>query len=574
MDARTRAAKIRAATMATVHDRNRMLAKADKELVELYAHAADVIIAHINTAKNNDDRVGLDKLAVVLQAVQTQSKLLAAKRNDRLNEHITQAAKLGASVFNADISSAQVFGVNHGAAAFVRGFVANDGLQLSDRLWRLDRGVVEQLRDHIQHAVIHGESAYEAMARSMGAGKGVPHDIAQAYSASKTGALGSSVRSLMTGAKDPSNGKGVVYQAMRLFRTEITRAHGEAYMSAGLQTDGVVGVKFNLSPNHRKQDVCDVHASADLYGLGAGVYPTRDACPWPAHPNTFSYVTAVFDYEIEDAKKEAIKAPVHDNAPNAPIAPDNTSKKDMGRHSVDALIERGAKISERLLQGGDHGFLERLHNELKAQRPADHAVAVSSRGAGADLIKQASRMYPKSWVQASENAGRLFTKLNRSGRGFHVFSNHDFNEVHLEGYGFLKGVKKGDGVIVTSGFSTSVHEFAHRLQRTVGGLDDVFQSLHQRRTAGDALEKLKDLIPDKSYGKDEVTRKDNYISPYFGKVYNRDGGAYLGLHGALEVMPMAFQHVLSGRPLDMRKLADNDRELFDLTIGALFHYDP
>ncbi|AZR60628.1 hypothetical protein ELB75_11835 [Eikenella corrodens] len=44
-------------------------------------------------------------------------------------------------------------------------------------------------------------------------------------------------------------------------------------------------------------DICDEHAAADLYGLGQGVYPV-DECPWPAHPNTFSYTEAVYRDEI------------------------------------------------------------------------------------------------------------------------------------------------------------------------------------------------------------------------------------------------------------------------------------
>ena len=38
-------------------------------------------------------------------------------------------------------------------------------------------------------------------------------------------------------------------------------------------------------------------AVQDLYGLGPGVYKTGTA-PWPAHPNTMSYLTAVFRDEV------------------------------------------------------------------------------------------------------------------------------------------------------------------------------------------------------------------------------------------------------------------------------------
>lgn len=57
------------------------------------------------------------------------------------------------------------------------------------------------------------------------------------------------------------------------------------------------GLRFMLSPRHPRVDICDEHAAADLYGLGQGVYPV-DECPWPAHPNTFSYTEAVYRDEI------------------------------------------------------------------------------------------------------------------------------------------------------------------------------------------------------------------------------------------------------------------------------------
>ncbi len=336
MTPQERAAKIRAATLATVEHRNHLVREAEAEVLEVYKQAAEAIVQHIEAAGDGDGRVSLSNLQAVLTAVQAQIKAMSTKRDTLLFDRIAQAAKLGTSPFKTHLNADAVFAVNHNAVAFVRGFSAADGLQLSDRLWRINRGAVETLSEHIQHAVIHGENGFEAMMRSMGKGDGVGHDVEQAYNAAKTGAIGRSVRELMTGAPDPRNGKGVVYQAQRVFNTEIMRAHGEAYMSSAFDTDGVAGVKFNLSPNHPKKDICDTHASADLYNLGAGVYPSRAACPWPAHPNTFSYVTAVFDFEIEGH-------PQKDNPSDAAPAPEERAS-DIGPHGLDELISRGAVV--------------------------------------------------------------------------------------------------------------------------------------------------------------------------------------------------------------------------------------
>jgi hypothetical protein len=48
---------------------------------------------------------------------------------------------------------------------------------------------------------------------------------------------------------------------------------------------------------------CDLLAAQNLYGLGPGVYPSREKTPWPAHPNTLSFVQMVFDDEVTEADR-------------------------------------------------------------------------------------------------------------------------------------------------------------------------------------------------------------------------------------------------------------------------------
>ena len=85
----------------------------------------------------------------------------------------------------------------------------------------------------------------------------------------------------------------------------IAKTHGEAYIAGAKDQPDFGGHKFNLSPNHPRPDECDMHARANLHGLGPGVYPDRASCPWPAHPNTLSYVTIVFIDEVADEDRQA-----------------------------------------------------------------------------------------------------------------------------------------------------------------------------------------------------------------------------------------------------------------------------
>jgi hypothetical protein len=48
---------------------------------------------------------------------------------------------------------------------------------------------------------------------------------------------------------------------------------------------------------------CDLLSSQNLHGLGAGVYPDRESTPWPAHPNTLSFLEIVFGDEVTDADR-------------------------------------------------------------------------------------------------------------------------------------------------------------------------------------------------------------------------------------------------------------------------------
>lgn len=291
-----KADKIRAATLAAIAQRNALVDKTTDELAALYKQAADELTDQIrgDAAK----RVELSELHHLLSAMRAIMQRLRNKREALLDERLPMLAIMAGMAFRDVLPSAARISAADRTVQFVRNFTHSDGLQLSDRLWRLNRDAVETVGQHLQAAVSNGESAFHAVMRSTGAGEGVPPHIAAAYDASRAGALRQSVREVMTGAPDPATGRGVVYQAERLFRTELIRAHGEAYIDMGLATDGVVGMRFMLSPRHPKPDICDTHASADLYGLGPGVYPTREACPWPAHPNTFSYVEAVFEDEI------------------------------------------------------------------------------------------------------------------------------------------------------------------------------------------------------------------------------------------------------------------------------------
>lgn len=81
------------------------------------------------------------------------------------------------------------------------------------------------------------------------------------------------------------------YNARRLLRTEINSAYREAQRQAALQTDIIIGYKWNLSGSHPREDICDDLASREYYDKNE---PIPDS-----HPNCLCYITDVVDWNIQ-----------------------------------------------------------------------------------------------------------------------------------------------------------------------------------------------------------------------------------------------------------------------------------
>lgn len=216
-------------------------------------------------------------------------------------------------------------------------------------------------------------------------------------------------------------------------------------------------------------------------------------------------------------------------------------------------------------------LIERL-NEVgrSTQTPAK----IATTGEGAELVKAASQRYPDSWTQAADAFGELRALFSKK-RGYHytAFEAQAGFFVDAQPFGRVK-LTRGMGLLSVRNFKVAVHEYAHRLQHIVQEADDYFQRLHQRRTKGERLQKLAQLTG-KNYADSEVAKEDKYIEPYFGKEYSDVRTPYRGRVGALELMPMVYEIILSGtQPERFLNFFSNDPELFHLAVGLLFKYDP
>ena len=135
----------------------------------------------------------------------------------------------------------------------------------------------------------------------------------------------------------------------------------------------------------------------------------------------------------------------------------------------------------------------------------------NSRSEVRGAIESAYDYYPSEWVKKSVERNKLTVK--KVNRGFYSDFN---NEIAISGDNFA------------SQFETAVHELGHRLEYTIPEIRNSESVFYKRRTEGEEL-----VWMGEGYRRDEVTRKDDFLSSYMGKDYN---------DSAFELVSMGFQY--------------------------------
>jgi len=279
---------------------HRIDAEALVKLEGLYHDAALLLMDKINNFAASDGAVPLYVLHQLLAQANGILNELSLQQAALIQSTMASAAIAGSAPFVAELDAAVISRINESAVQFVNEFIAQDGLQLSSRLWRIDNHAATAVAETIKHAVVMGQSASQTADNLLASGQGVPAAVRSQMKSAQASILARDSRDvLLTGDGQQS----ARYNAMRVMRTEINRAHGEAYQAAAFKHPDVIGTRFILSPNHPKVDVCDMHARVNRYGLGSGVYP-EGKNPWPAHPNTLSFTEVVFADEVTDSDRK------------------------------------------------------------------------------------------------------------------------------------------------------------------------------------------------------------------------------------------------------------------------------
>ena len=176
-----------------------------------------------------------------------------------------------------------------------------DGLQFSSRIWRMDRDTREGINSTIMQDLADKKSAWQLakdLESFLGAGKDCPRwTYARLNSVASVDKAKGDLSGLLS--NDPvtgsgCGGKGVSYNALRLARTEIQRAHHDANDNRMAAMPWIEQERIVLSGSHPEHDICDdvVAGGED----GKGIYP-KGTIKLPLHPHCFCDKRAVQDLE-------------------------------------------------------------------------------------------------------------------------------------------------------------------------------------------------------------------------------------------------------------------------------------
>lgn len=162
-----------------------------------------------------------------------------------------------------------------------------------------------------------------------------------------------------------------------------------------------------------------------------------------------------------------------------------------------------------------------------------------------ELLEGVLPFLPHAWLKRSVARGKIVTK--KVSRGYHL-DKDDGSPVEI--------MISGGGIDSMRG--TAIHEWGHRMERTNARLLQLQKEFYERRTAGEKLEKMKDITGNQAYDDWEVARRDQFQSAYMGKDYG--GRAYELLTMGLE-RAYFFDHVPD--------VWDKDTDFIDFILGLL-----
>ena len=260
-------------------------------LHKIYLDAADQVARELRNLKPTTGLLTRNHLEALERTLRREADNIYQQSSALIKTGLTQVVEVGAKpVDNFLISSLKRAEIPLDFLRLQRGFAdvntsaveafwlrTRKGLTVSDRIWDQSESARKAMRDVIQTGIASGRDVVQ-----------VARDL-EGYV--RNGTLAEEYPNMMErmGRRVPKN---LSYEALRLARTEYGMAFNESVYSRGAINPAYLGSQYMLSDSHPEPDICDDLASADLYGLGPGVYKKGEEPAHP-HPNCLCYVVPV-----------------------------------------------------------------------------------------------------------------------------------------------------------------------------------------------------------------------------------------------------------------------------------------
>jgi len=161
--------------------------------------------------------------------------------------------------------------------------VYSDGLNLSQRIWRLEQGGMQTIRNTIATGMAQRTSAVELAQQLEGqlnAGQDWPRWTRARLSKMDARERAQDAKGLLRSARDvpPGGSAGISYNALRLARNEIQTANHAVTSDIAQNFPAIVGRKVVLSPAHPASDICDSVAAGGPYEKTYNALPLHAQC--------------------------------------------------------------------------------------------------------------------------------------------------------------------------------------------------------------------------------------------------------------------------------------------------------
>jgi hypothetical protein len=171
--------------------------------------------------------------------------------------------------------------------------VYSDGLNLSQRIWRLEQGGMQAIRNTIASGMAERTNAWdlaERLERQLNANQEWPQWAESRLRSMDARQRAQSTEGLWRTAADARKANadaelfgltpqaGISYNALRLARNEIQAANHAVTSDIAIHSPWVTGRKVVLSPAHPKSDICDELAAGGPYDKTANFLPAHVQC--------------------------------------------------------------------------------------------------------------------------------------------------------------------------------------------------------------------------------------------------------------------------------------------------------